>query len=594
MTDKLDANIVDLETLYTKSVSYRIPQFQRAYAWNKESQWEPLWEDVEEMANRELNRPRSFDARPHFMGAIVLQRQSNKTGEVEKRLVVDGQQRLTTLQLLIKATEKAFRAQNETDRANRLKRLTKNDDIHLAGDEGNDTKIRQSNQNDQTAFQYIVRDFSGPNDLPHSRISQGLNYFEEKVSDWLGEGDSDWDSKADALERTLTNGLKIAAIDLGDDQEPHVVFETLNERGEPLTQSDRIKNTVMYKADVIDDPTTARDLWGVFEDDWWRGETKEGRLTRTHNDRFLNYWVTMKTMNDVSSDKIAKEFRKYLDYAGEPPIRDIAEEIKDAGVFYRKLEEDTIPDMQAFLHRIKVLQLGVVTPILLWLNFHKITGYRLSRSLSVLESYLVRRTLCGYASMGLNRYFVDLLKLLEKGGQSAPDDLLIDQLSKATTDSQLWPNDRIVEETLTTKPLKGNAGRRTMILEAVESSIRTDKTEPLGATANLTLEHIMPQGWERHWQLPDPHDKNPELIERRKAAVGELGNLTLVTQKLNSSISNGPWSEKRQALDSHSSLFLNKTLLDDAPDVWDEVAIRNRSHRLAQQIIKIWPHAVNI
>ena len=101
----MNAEIVNLQTLFGKPVSYRIPPFQRSYAWNKENQWEPLWQDVVNVAERWLNRQDKTEMRPHFMGAIVLQQQENATGEVEKRTVVDGQQRLTTLQMLIRAAQ---------------------------------------------------------------------------------------------------------------------------------------------------------------------------------------------------------------------------------------------------------------------------------------------------------------------------------------------------------------------------------------------------------------------------------------------------------------------------------------------------------
>ncbi len=290
----MDANIVDLEALFKKPVSYRIPQFQRAYAWKEDSQWRPLWEDISGMADRELKGSEPGINRPHFMGAIVLQSQDNKTGEVEKRIVVDGQQRLTTLQLLIKAAEDAFRGQNDNPRAARLHNLTLNEESNLASDKDNDTKIRQSNRNDQTAFQRIIRNSADGLDSATS-ISSAFEFFKRSVADWLKQGDGDRLERADALERAITRKVLIAAIDLDKAEEPHIIFETLNERGESLTQADRIKNTVLYKAQVTDDAQRAGELWGMFENAWWRRNSSERRLPRTNNDRFLNYWLEMKT-----------------------------------------------------------------------------------------------------------------------------------------------------------------------------------------------------------------------------------------------------------------------------------------------------------
>ncbi len=263
----MDANIVDLETLYSKSVSYRIPQFQRPYAWKKNEQWEPLWDDVRSMAEGRLASLNASTVRPHFMGAIVLQRQNNKTGEVEKRLVVDGQQRLTTLQLLIKASQEAFVSQNDSQRANRLSKLTRNDHNHLGGDDDNYTKIRQSNLNDQADFQRVIRNIDTNSEARTSSIKEAFEFFRSSVTDWLNQDVSILDAKADAIEEALTKRILIAAIDLDEEESPHIIFETLNERGEELTQSDRVKNTVMYEAKVVDDAQKATDLWGMFEYD---------------------------------------------------------------------------------------------------------------------------------------------------------------------------------------------------------------------------------------------------------------------------------------------------------------------------------------
>ena len=113
----MKAEMVDLQTLFGKPVSYRIPQFQRPYAWKKGEQWVPLWDDVRNLADGWLRRQQNAKLRPHFMGAIVLQRQNNASSEVEKRIVVDGQQRLTTLQLLIRAAQEVFAGLDDSERS---------------------------------------------------------------------------------------------------------------------------------------------------------------------------------------------------------------------------------------------------------------------------------------------------------------------------------------------------------------------------------------------------------------------------------------------------------------------------------------------
>ena len=146
-----------------------------------------------------------------------------------------------------------------------------------------------------------------------------------------------------------------------------------------------------------------------------------------------------------------------------------------------------------------------------------------------------------------------------------------------------------------TGPMKGRGmiARRKMVLEAIEVNIRGDESEPLGPTDGLTVEHIMPVKWQQHWPLPTSTENliEDDVLRSRSEAIESIGNLTLTTSKLNSKLSNGPWARKREALMNHSSLLLNRTLLNNATEVWDENAIRERSEYLAEIILQIWPHA---
>ena len=589
----MEAKIVNLQTLFEPEVSYRIPQFQRPYAWRETAQWKPLWEDVCTVAGRLLNRKAGDKIRPHFMGAIVLQHQTSKTGEVTKRLVVDGQQRLTTLQLLIKAIEQEFQGQDDIVRADRLQKLVTNQESYWGSDSHNQPKIRQSNLSDQAAFQAAIRSHHGSGQSQSWAISQAYRCFQVLVEDWFKSKLEDRTSRADALEEAITKYLQIAVIDLDEDETPHIVFETLNARGEPLQQSDLIKNTVMYEADVIDDVQKARELWGMFEDKWWREDTGE-RLKRGHIDRFLNYWMVMRTRKDVTADRLASEFRNYIERqnkVGErAPIEIVAADIRKAGIIYKNLEEIEITEIKLFLERMKVMGVGVVMPLLIWLYTSKVVPEQRMRSIKALESYLVRQMLCGFKAQGLNKFFNSLLGKLDKNSTAPVDSIIIEHLTFHDDSNRVWSNDRMLWDNLINNPMRGTVSRKKMILEAVETGLRSERSEDLVETKKLTVEHIMPKNWGKNWPLlADISDGIAS--EKRGKMIETIGNLTLTTNKLNASLSDGPWDEKRRTLDQHSTLFLNKTLLDDAPDFWDEAAIEERSNDLAQIVMQIWPAA---
>ena len=571
---KMEAKIVDLRDLFQAQISYQIPQFQRPYAWEEDVQWRPLWEDVCIVAERFLNKEDDEKVRSHFMGAIVLQQQQNNTGVVAKRLVIDGQQRLTTLQLLIKATEQVFQSQDDTVRATRLSELLTNKENHWGGDSRNETKIQQSNTYDQGAFRAVITNNDGNNQNKSSEIINAYEYFEAVVGDWLNREPEDRIARADALEETLTKYLQIAAIDLDQDQKPHIIFETLNARGEPLTQSDLIKNTVMYEADVIDDSHKARELWGMFEDKWWREEADE-TLKRPHIDRFLNHWMIMRTQREVLVDEVARRFRDYIETKNrvgeQASIEVVAADIRKAGKIYRDLETTRISEIEIFLKRMKAMKTGVVTPLLLWLYMSEMPKEQRLGSVKALESCLVRQMLCGISTHGLNRVLVSTLNFLEN--PSRLRDILKAQDKMANYDfansSDIivaslalyneWVNDRELWECLTSQRMRGSVARKKMVLEAVEMYLRGDKAEPLLDTAKLTVEHVMPEKWQQNWSLPPDKDET-EATNDRDEAVKLIGNLTLTTAKLNTKLSNNPWDEKRRTLDNHSSLFLNRAL----------------------------------
>ena len=593
----MEAKIVKLRTLFEQQVSYKIPQFQRPYAWKKDIQWQPLWNDIRSVAQRILNQDGNGKIRSHFMGAIVLQHQKSNTGEVTKRLVVDGQQRLTTLQLFIKAAEQVFQSQDDTTRADRLRELTANQRSHWGEDSDNETKIRQSNLSDQKAFQTAMRSHYSDEHNQPSTIGQAYRFLKIAAGEWLNDQPEKRTAKANALEETLTRYLEIAVIDLDEDEKPHIIFETLNARGEPLEQSDLIKNTIMYEADVVDDASKARDLWGMFDDDWWRKATSE-KPKRMQIDRFLNYWMMMRKLKNVKKEEVASEFRSYIEEKShesqQSTIDIITKEIKLAGTIYQDIEETRVPGFGTFLKRMKALGLGVITPLLLWLFTSKVPQERLRRSIDVLESYVVRRTLSGLPTAGLNRFFISLLEKLESNRSAHADRTIINYLRSQTADNQVWPQDWMLRDALA-GPMKGKGtiARRKMVLEAIEVNLRSDKSEPLGSTDGLTVEHIMPVQWQPHWSIPvsaNPSHED-EVLRNRSDAIESVGNLTLTTSKLNSKLSNGPWTRKREALMNHSSLFLNKTLLNNAPNVWDEAAIERRSLFFAEKNLEIWPYA---
>jgi hypothetical protein len=193
-----------------------------------------------------------------------------------------------------------------------------------------------------------------------------------------------------------------------------------------------------------------------------------------------------------------------------------------------------------------------------------------------------------------NRLFLDALRALITAGPETADEALITFLSSQRAESQFWPDDASLRQAIVDLPVYNllTRGRVRMVLEAFEDDLRSPKTEDQFVTRNaLTVEHVMPQSWQRDWPLPAGAEPMRAELDRNRL-IHTFGNLTLATFSLNTVMSNHSWAEKREHLQEHSILRLTKGILDRAAvsGGWSDELIRERSEQLYQRAKVIWPH----
>ena len=176
--------------------------------------------------------------------------------------------------------------------------------------------------------------------------------------------------------------------------------------------------------------------------------------------------------------------------------------------------------------------------------------------------------------------------------REAADGIVVSYLAEQTARTGRWPDDQELRERFVRTPLYQwlTRGRLRMVLTGIEENLRTAKVESREIPKNLHIEHIMPQAWHQNWPLPQGADDD-EAIVNRDRAVHTIGNLTLVNGRLNASLSNAAWDSKRKALTDHSVMFLNKRLVNDGPEVWDEQVIEKRAKWLHERAVEVWPYA---
>lgn len=568
-----------------------VPVFQRPYVWTEDRNWRPLWEDVTALVRRRLA---GDEVHPHFLGAVVLDQLPTPTGAMPARQVIDGQQRLTTLQVLLAAIRDVARELDVHDKYVRaLAKLTANDD-DMADDPHALYKVWPTHI-DRASFRDIVdgrlrraADVAAPAAPGAPAIVQAYWFFRDRTVEWAQElrYESTVDEGFDALVRVVRDKFELVVIDLKPEDNAQVIFEALNDRGTPLQASDLVKNLVFQKAEEQGLPVEElyRDVWAKLETPDWRKEVRQGRLKRPRLDVFLTQYLTCELAEEVLNPELFLTFRRYV-ADSEMPLADLMRGMVDRADAYRKLTAEDQPATPEgrVLRTVGVLDANTVLPVLLWL-VTRFDGDDRAGAMRDLDSYLVRRTVCRLTTKNYNRLFLELLKELKAKDDPA---VVTDFLLRQDADSGYWPRDHDVRYVFRSQPLYKHLtrARLRLVLAELEATLYSGKTERIVHDGELTIEHLLPQSWEAHWPLPDDAGHGSvEAHQRRETLVHTLGNLTLLTGKLNPAVSNGPWERKRAEILKHSALSLNRSL----PERWDEDTIMARADHLAEAFCRRW------
>lgn len=585
----MQADRIDLYRLFDPSVTYVAPLFQRPYVWTQKHNWEPLWTAIKGLAEQRLSGAETI--RPHFMGAVVLNQLDVPTGAVPARELIDGQQRLTTLQILLGALrDTAAEAELEDLRAAFSDLVTNK--ARFAKAPKDRYKVWPTNA-DRASFEAAIA--PGAPDLDDSKLAGARRYFYEAVDKWL-DAQEDTAHALMALYEGLYYDLHIVAIDLDENDDPQLIFETLNALGTPLLPADLVKNYLFHQLNYDEEEATRLyELhWHPFDADqgYWRADLRQGRLVRPRIDHYLRHYLALKTGEDVRMDRLFPTFKTHS-AASELSIGDHLADFHAYGDIYRSFSSFPAESPEGvFFHRLDALDTTTVYPLLLEV-FARLGDQPAERRqiLSDIESFLVRRAVCRLTTKNYNKLFLDAVDQMDDEFSAASFRRF---LLTREGDASHWPDDDAFRSAWLTSPLYRTLVRKRlrMILEALEVASRSSMTETTALPSKLTVEHVLPQQWHLHWPLSkngaaDDRSRQ-ERADDRNHALHTVGNLTLVTKKLNPSMSNGTWTTKRKALRKHSALALNRDITES--DEWSEAAIAARSKDLFELARSVWPY----
>lgn len=585
----MKADTIDLAAIFGHPVRYLVPLYQRPYVWKKDTEWVPLWEDIRSVLERQLDDNPSNNAVPHFLGAVVLDQLLTPIGMVQARYVIDGQQRLTTMQLFTAAVRSLSVERGLNGPSQMLGKLLFNDDFLVKHPEDRFKVV--PTVFDRSAFQAAI-DSNGM--VPQSRMLEAFEFFREAVGEWaiVGRSDEEIAQRFQVLSTVLWKLLVVVAIDLEERDNAQVIFETLNARGTPLLAADLIKNHLfqMAIANGLDIDGLYHRYWQPLDQDWWRTEVQQGRLKRPRLDSFMNHWLSMRLGEEVVVHQLFSAFKRHVaDQADrvEELLAELAEYARVYESFERRQGESS--RLGRFLYRVNVMEVTTSYPLLLWLfgpDGLSDAGER-ERAMEAIESWLVRRVILRGNTQGYTTVFISLLSSMLKSERPTATGV-IEYLRGLEGERGYWPTDDQLRDAFVGSPLYSTItrARLRMVLEAIEEQLRTDFAEDTSVSRDLTIEHVLPQEWRAHWPLP-PTDDATAAEQVRDLAKQTIGNLTLVTKRLNPKMSNGPWHAKREALRKLSVLLIASDIRD-AED-WNEESIRRRANRLADAAIQVWP-----
>jgi hypothetical protein len=557
---------------------------------------------------------------------MVLDQQLTPTTHVDRRQVIDGQQRLTTLQIILAAFRDFCREQGCKDLADECDSFILN--RGMMPDPATDKFKVWPTQLDRTqladvitagsrsaveAKHPLVRPKYARRPLVRPRMVEAYLFFDSQLRDFFLGTTSDPPLAADRplavrLEdcfTSLKSVLKVVVIDLEQDDDAQVIFETLNARGEPLLPADLLRNFIFLRAARLGEPQESLydQYWRRFDDPFWREEVRQGRLSRPRSDLFLQHFLASRQTEDIPITHLFVEYKSWIEK--KKPFTTVRDELAtlahQADDFRRIIEpkpDDLLYPLVTFLD---CFDIRTAYPLLLHLLDAGLTDAQWILTMATLESYLLRRAVTNMTTKNYNRVFLTLTRTLRREG-TTPDNIRR-HLSGLGGESSEWPKDAAFGAAWQTQHAYFTLQNAKIvhILRRLNDTYLRGKTEDISIRSPLTVEHILPQNWIDEWPLPDgskgmtwhelaeAEDNDPRALatKRRNALLQTFGNLTVITQALNSSVSNSAWSVKKPALLSASLLPINQQL--QAAATWDERAIEQRSKDLFGRAIKIWP-----
>jgi uncharacterized protein with ParB-like and HNH nuclease domain/predicted transport protein len=556
----MKASEASLLTFLKKAEQFVIPIYQRTYSWT-EKQCRQLWDDIIRAGTHD-------DISVHFIGSIVYVAQDLAlVTQQTPMLVIDGQQRLTTITLILEALARAVGEEEPVDGFSDIK--IRHHYLCNALERGDRYHKLLLSQTDNESLKALIKNTEEPKE-PSQRISENFAFFTQMLAE-----------RANDLAPVCRGLAKLYVVDIaltrGQDN-PQLIFESMNSTGKALSQADLIRNYVLMGLEPELQTRLYEQYWRPMEVDF--GAEANGWMF----DSFVRHNLTLKTRTIPREQDVYEAFK---DYTNTKPIVEAGIEalVKDLRQYAHHycamaLDQEKNAALRQAFQDLRELRVDVAYPLLLELYHDHATGLleaaELLAAVRLIEGYVFRRSVCGIATNSLNKTFANAGKELKK-------DRYLESLRAhflLLPSYRRMPNDEEFRREIQTRDLY-SFRTRSYWLRKLENHGRK---EPV-AVDEYTIEHIMPQNENlcAEWQQA----LGADWKRVQEELLHTLGNLTLTGY--NSELSDRPFNEKCTIPGGfkESPLRLNEGL-GQLP-TWDEAAIRARAGRLADKALTVWP-----
>lgn len=580
----MEAGKRTIREIFNRGQNLEIPFFQRAYVWDT-TQWLRFLEDM---------RSVSQSRKPYFLGSVILKQEETASNIDAKRTVVDGQQRLTTLNIFLKVL--CLKRQTDIEFTDTFKKQRDKSIILL------------HNHNNEQSFNKILNlvELEEIRDVENDQIIGAYNYFKNNITQEDINGDLDFFN--------ILDYILFVGIDLNYEEDEQQIFDTINSLGVKLTTAELLKNYFFNRKEPEDYDTYWKSIFEVDEDtkQYWDKEVTTGRLKRTFIDLFFYSYLqikiqdkilSVKTEDKIEFSKVEQLFDSYKRFIKTYLNNDklsVLKELKEyAKLFNENFDYEIINDElthESGIERINAIIFGLDTSTLIPYILYVLKNVKDTKTrnelFAFIETYILRRMVVHANTKNYNQLFTDRLiqnEILSKN-------LFREYIEKSNDNVNFLPNDIQLRNGFDNSVLINSQTKG--IIYFIETKIR-DKdrqaTSVLGIN-KYSLEHLMPKKWTNYWgKLSKKED-----VENRNFKLLTIGNLAIITQSLNASIRDSDWKTKKKGSNNKEGLKHYSAGIETLQtylelDNWDENEIAKRAEFLFNKAKEIWEYEeVNI